>query len=266
MSENQVLEYKNEINKTLGKESSTYWAFIKKWLKQIYTEEELNALCLRMFRRSENFMLHNNFMMALKNRIYLKATFGPAQVNDYVPIHPCNPRTYLYGNKALQPETYSSEEKFLPDRAMVLGRLLIALDDDLEDATEAAAEMIVEASQTFLKCFVKSILTKYRSYSSYEGVKYNIGRPVPNPWHEGSINELARAGDRSCFRMNLEEFERTKMFAASTSERGKKPLTVKQIYDALKADKGILPNHSIYAMAIEGIMTGLGDSESDDDF
>uniref|UniRef100_A0A6M2DHM5 Putative transcriptional adapter 1-like isoform x1 n=1 Tax=Xenopsylla cheopis TaxID=163159 RepID=A0A6M2DHM5_XENCH len=267
MSENQVLACRNKINEALGEKSSTYWSLVKNWLKQIYSEEELNMKAQKMF---EDCTLHLSFMVALKNRILKKSTFEPANLADYVPMYQTQPGPYLYGNSAVQVQSYSSKELFLPDKAMVLGRLLIALDDELEDATESAAEMIVEATHMFLKNLLTSIFTKYRSYNTYAGAKYNVGCPVPNPWYSTRLTEeldestFANADERHFIDPNPDETERRKLYASSTSDKSKckkAPITVDQVYDVLRSHKGTIPNYSIFAMARERISMDLEDSD-----
>ncbi|XP_026465823.1 transcriptional adapter 1-like [Ctenocephalides felis] len=281
---NQVYICKNNINKTLGNKSTEYWSNIKKWLKHIYTEEELTTKNRLLFDKAEDIYLHINFMVALKTKLLLpqvtntapsrhktskrrskkhpkkKPLFEPAQIQDYAPLKQNQTNHFLYANGSVHVQTYSAQELFLPDKAMVLGRLLVAMGDEIEDATEGAAEMIVQASHIFLKNVLSGILSKYKAYKTINNnVKYDVGIDIPDP--------LFRIPPEVAVTFpNPDKLDQLKNYAISSSKPKKedrKQITVDQVYDAIRLHRNLIANHSVFSLSVERISLELDNEDSD---
>lgn len=72
---------------------------------------------------------------------------------------------------------------FLPDHALVVGRFMLAAwDAGLEGVEDDAADIMVVATQTFLKNVLTAIIARRQGYKKKRSFIYDFGADMPNMW------------------------------------------------------------------------------------
>lgn len=66
--DNQVLVAKQQVCQALGDNYKTYLANMKLWFRKIWTKEQFDAECRKLFTSKQRH-LHNQFFLAILNKI-----------------------------------------------------------------------------------------------------------------------------------------------------------------------------------------------------
>lgn len=185
--EDKLLAAKNRLCTALGETSTkTYMSNLKMWFRKIWTKEQFDLECRKLFT-SDQKHLHNEFFLAILNKITIplhsQQSQNSASIEHSVSMsassksasasgkkrkrnsRPVSERTTfepieLYDflpedNFDLRPPStplpqprFAAQELFLPDNGLILGRLLVAAwENGLANADENVCELVVVAVQ-----------------------------------------------------------------------------------------------------------------------
>lgn len=166
-TEDRLLLAKVRLCVSLGEMTMrTYLAHLKLWFRKIWTKEQFDFECRKLLT-TEQIGLHNEFFLAILNKITVhmyaeqpkisgakkrkrrtgseRSVFEPYNIYDYLPDE--SEEQHAPSNVMHQPR-FAAEELFLPDTALILGRLLVvAWENGLANADEDISEMLVTAVQ-----------------------------------------------------------------------------------------------------------------------
>lgn len=286
---------RRKLTEVLGDNVAKYFSLLKMWFKMKLTKDEFDAET-RCFMNSEQVYFHNDFLLALLNRVEglavtsmnaspekssshsrkrhkkssrntsEKSAFEQADLIDYLPNSP--PGAGSDGVK------YAVQEIFLPDHALVVGRFMLAAwEVGLEGADDDAADLIVAAVQNFLKNIISTVLSQRKGYKMRNNsFMYDIEADVPNMWLRNSVvsynpQEFGRLtlGDEDTLTPScpptLEEVEQEAAYETACVDQMKpknnERLTIEEFYDTLLVHKNVIASHSIYAVNMERLAAML---------
>lgn len=163
--EERLINAKVQLCVALGDESMrTYLSNLKLWFRKVWTKEQFDLECRKLLMPEQRH-LHNAFFLAILNKITMplqpdtsknsakkrkrrgseRAVFEPSDLYDYLPDEIEDPRT-SYAH--LQQPRFATDELFLPDASLILGRLLVvAWEHGLANAEDEVCDMMVTAVQ-----------------------------------------------------------------------------------------------------------------------
>lgn len=181
--DNQVLVAKQQVCQALGDNYKTYLANMKLWFRKIWTKEQFDAECRKLFTSKQRH-LHNQFFLAILNKITApmhpktatinitkhsdlskssssnssskkrkrtstrteRTKFDPVELYDVLPDQSKDYLTRLPSTPFLEVR-YAAQELFLVDNALVMGRMLVsAWENGLVTADDRVSDYIVQAS------------------------------------------------------------------------------------------------------------------------
>lgn len=177
--DNEVLVAKQQVCQALGENHKIYLANMKLWFRKIWTKEQFDAECRKLFTPNQSH-LHNQFLLAILNKITApvhykrsnsttakqsdspktsaskkrkrtsgrneRSTFQPVELYDLLPDQSKDYLTRLPSTPFLEVR-YAAQEMFLVDSALVMGRILVsAWENGLVTADERVCDYIVYAS------------------------------------------------------------------------------------------------------------------------
>lgn len=168
--DNRLLIAKTRLCAALGDNASkTYLSYLKLWFRKVWTKEQFDFECRKLFSFEQRH-LHNEFFLAILNKITLPmqndqspksasgrkrkrrtgsercSVFEPVDLFDYLPEEndDYRPPTAI----PLHQPRFAVEELFLPDTSLILGRLLVvAWENGLTSADDDICELLVQAVQ-----------------------------------------------------------------------------------------------------------------------
>ncbi|CAH0767885.1 unnamed protein product [Bemisia tabaci] len=215
-----INEARMELIEALGEFKDAYLCMMKQWFKMQISKKEFEGEIRNMLPQHQ-LHLHNRFILRLissclkseddtaKKRFLLSkkvelvknkepceppqkmpkieeevskpfaksADFIAAEWGEYLPERR-TPSPSL-----IEQQHYASQELFLPDLSMIHGRMmLVAWELGLDGAESSAAEVLVTATQYFLKNLLTAVLCGRKGFKVRENrFIYSIGTPMPNP-------------------------------------------------------------------------------------
>lgn len=88
------------------------------------------------------------------------------------------------GDEPIGASRSSAQELVLPDRTFVLARLMLAAwENNMDGAEENTAQIIIAATQVFLKNILTAMFTRRKGFTAKSNTFiHNIGEPVPSSW------------------------------------------------------------------------------------
>lgn len=141
--EERLTDAKDQLCLALGDESmDTYLSNLKLWFRKVWTKEQFDLECRKLLMPEQRH-LHNEFFLAILNKITMPLTsdpsidggarkrkrrgseriaFEPTDLYDYLPDEIGEPRIPLAN---VQQPRFATDELFLPDASLILGRLLV---------------------------------------------------------------------------------------------------------------------------------------------
>lgn len=75
--------------------------------------------------------------------------------------------------------------------------MLTAWDHDVEGVHDDAAEIMVLATQMFLKNIISAVVAQCKSYKSKRDFKYRYGAGAPSIWHSSTRPRNVLGGEES---------------------------------------------------------------------
>lgn len=152
--EDRLIDAKEQLCIALGDESmETYLSNLKLWFRKIWTKEQFDLECRKLLMPEQRH-LHNEFFLAILNKITMplnasetptdcakkrkrrgseRIVFEPTDLYDYLPEEIEEPRISCAN---VQQPRFATDELFLPDASLILGRLLVvAWEHGLGEAT-----------------------------------------------------------------------------------------------------------------------------------
>lgn len=289
---------RRKLNDALGEKSTKYFNHMKQWFRMKLTKEEFDTEA-RALLSPDQVHYHNEFLLALLNkveglaetsmtiaqekanshnrnsrrnkrnsRISEKTNFEPADLLEYLP--PTSPPGA--GSDGVK---YATQEVFLPDHALVVGRFMLAAWElGLEGADDDAADIIVVAVQNFLKNIISTVVSQRKGYKlRNKRFLYDIGSDVPNMWLRNS-NKLYDPQNYGRVHLDdsmdalgprcpptIDEVEHSTAFEIACSARNEEPndekLTIDEFYNTLLTHKNVIACHSVYAVNMERLVVML---------
>ncbi|XP_047545660.1 transcriptional adapter 1-like isoform X1 [Vanessa atalanta] len=298
MSSDALNISRRKLNDALGEKSTKYFNHMKQWFRMKLTKEEFDTEA-RALLNPDQVHYHNEFLLALLNKVEglaetsitiaqekasshnrnsrrhkrnsrtsEKSNFEPADLLEYLP--PNSPPGA--GSDGVK---YATQEIFLPDHALVVGRFMLAAWElGLEGADDEAADLIVVAVQNFLKNIISTVVSQRKGYKlRNERFMYDIGADMPNIWlrnsnklydpqNDGRINlddSVDALGPRCP--PTIDEVEHSTAFEIACSVQNPEPndekLSVYEFYNTLLTHKNVIACHSVYAVNMERLAVML---------
>lgn len=282
---------------SLGENAKLYFEKMKLWFQMKTTKDEFDCEA-RNIMTEDQVHLHNEFLLCLFNKVrglaagtphrkidrdktskekrlrlkrkYKtdKSNFEPADM--YVDV--LNQTSSPVGDEPIGANRSSAQELILPDRTFVLARLMLAAwENNMDGAEENTAQLVIIATQIFLKNILTAIFTRRKGYAVRDGsFIYNTGEPVPSSWKRNSSRILRSFepgpteivdpyGQVPALKPNYEEAEQTTAFhyacSAQLAPPPLKPVSTADLQNALKIYKNLVCNHTIYATNMERLYT-----------
>ncbi|KAL4710303.1 hypothetical protein ACJJTC_011119 [Scirpophaga incertulas] len=283
---------RRKLNEALGDKSTKYFALMKQWFCMKLSKEDFDSEA-RAILNHDQVHYHNEFFLALLNKVEgvtevalnvsqekstsqprnsrrhkrasrtsEKSNFETADLLEYLPAN-SPPGAGSDGVK------YATQEIFLPDHALVVGRFMLAAwECGLEGADDDAADIIVVAVQNFLKNIITAVITQRKGYKRHNtNFIYDAGCDMPNMWLrntsklydpqlEGRVH-IDDGPDALAPRCppTIDEVEHSAAYEIACSvpnrELNDEKLTLEEFYDTLLTHKNIIACHSIYAVNME---------------
>lgn len=299
IAEENLLNAKNRLFSSLGDEMiHTYLTNLKLWFRKVWTKDEFDTECRELLLPEQQY-LHNEFFLAILNKITMPSQFTsnsesvkngvkrrkrhasnehlsifvPFDLYDYLPKELDEPDTT---NKQLYQPRFAANELFLPDRSLILGRLLVvAWEKGLTKADDEVCEILFMAIQMLLKNIISAIIKLRKNFrtTNYGRFFYDIGCAYKEPSLLNTATrqiiddqpfDIDRDISSICEQQQKEEEEEEnsdydEYLTACESSQQKievERITMKDLYLALQ-DKNLIPCHSVYAINIERISQSL---------
>ncbi|CAH0717324.1 unnamed protein product, partial [Brenthis ino] len=265
---------------------------MKQWFRMKLTKEEFDTEA-RALLNPDQVHYHNEFLLALLNKVEGLAETSISIAQEKVNSHNRNSRRHKRNSRTseksnfepadlieyLPPNSppgagsdgvkYATQEIFLPDHALVVGRFMLAAWElGLEGADDEAADIIVVAVQNFLKNIISAVLAQRKGYKTRnQRFMYDIGGDMPNMWlrntnklydpqSEGRINlddSVDGLGPRCP--PTIDEVEQSAVFeiacSAPSTQQTDDRLTIDELYSTLLTHKNVIACHSVYAVNME---------------
>ncbi|CAH0397315.1 unnamed protein product [Chilo suppressalis] len=289
---------RRKLNEALAEKSTKYFTHMKQWFRMKLTKEEFDAEARAMLN-PDQVHYHNEFLLALLNKVEGLAETSITIAQEKASSHQRNSRRHKRTSRTsersnfepvdliefLPPNSppgagsdgvkYASQEIFLPDHALVVGRFMLAAWElGLEGADDDAADIIVVAVQNFLKNIITAIVTQRKGYKTRSNhFVYDVGGDMPNMWlrntsklydpqEEGRVN-VDDGPDALAPRCppTIDEVEQSAAFEIACSVPVTEPnddkLTIDEFYNTLMTHRNIIACHSVYAVNMERLAVML---------
>ncbi|XP_063823867.1 transcriptional adapter 1-like [Ostrinia nubilalis] len=292
MSSESLNLARRKLNEALGEKSTKYFNHMKQWFRMKLTKEEFD-LEARALLSVDQVHYHNEFLLALLNKVEGLAETSLTIAQEKASSHNRNSRRHKRTSRTseksnfetvdfldyLPPNSppgagsdgvkYATQEIFLPDHALVVGRFMLAAWElGLEGADDDAADIMVVAVQNFLKNVITGIVTQRKGYKTRnKHFIYDVGGDVPNMWlrnssklydpqFEGRVNvEDGADGLAPRCPPTIDEVEHSAAMEIACSLPNTEPnddrLTINEFYTTLQTHRNIIACHSVYAANME---------------
>uniref|UniRef100_A0A7G3B1W9 Putative transcriptional adapter 1-like protein n=1 Tax=Lutzomyia longipalpis TaxID=7200 RepID=A0A7G3B1W9_LUTLO len=302
MEEDGVVVARNALMEALGENWTKYLNYLSMWFRNNNFTQEMFDKEARKLLTIEQMHLQNQFIcaiirktcgftqsVALKSiqapvqpekchnsvkkkrkrsfRASERATFEPAPVYDYLPAEPTQDTQHHNSNYQ---QRFVAQELFLPDSALIMGRLLVgAWEIGLVNVEDSAAEMLSVAVQMLLKNILSMIFMKKKMFkTTSEGdFFYDVGHPVKNPFLRNTVTrqkiddgpvdirrEITLVGNGTKIPIDDTVYLAE---CGEVSPPKHHSITVQDLYRAFQ-DRNIIPSHSVYSINAERISNSLG--------
>ncbi|XP_046978519.1 transcriptional adapter 1-like [Vanessa cardui] len=289
---------RRKLNDALGEKSTKYFNHMKQWFRMKLTKEEFDTEA-RALLSPDQVHYHNEFLLALLNKVEGLAETSITIAQEKASTHNRNSRRHKRNSRTseksnfepadlleyLPPNSppgagsdgvkYATQEIFLPDHALVVGRFMLAAWElGLEGADDEAADLIVVAVQNFLKNIISTVVSQRKGYKlRNERFMYDIGADMPNIWlrnsnklydpqNDGRINlddSVDALGPRCP--PTIDEVEHSTAFEIACSVQNPEPnddkLSIYEFYNTLLTHKNVIACHSVYAVNMERLAVML---------
>ncbi|GAB0089457.1 Transcriptional adapter 1 [Sergentomyia squamirostris] len=300
MNSDDVVVAKNALANALGENWRKYLNFLSMWFRSVLTQEAFNQETRKLLT-IDQMHLQNAFIKAIIKKTcgynnlipvrnvhqqvdekcsvnFLKkkrkrsfraserSTFEPFSVLDYIPPEIVQDNHHHNSNHQ---QRFVAQELFLPDSALIMGRLLVgAWEIGLVNVEDSAAEMVCVAVQMLLKNILSMIFMKRKMFkSSSDGnFFYDVGHPVRDPFVRNTVTrqKIDNAPvdiDREIKTINMvRNNQEDVIFLADCGDIAppkQNRITVQDLYIAFQ-DRNIIPSHSVYSTNMERISNSLG--------
>ncbi|OWR46404.1 hypothetical protein KGM_205158 [Danaus plexippus plexippus] len=298
MSSDSLNIARRKLNEVLGDKNTKYFNHMKQWFRMKLTKEEFDSEA-RVLLSPDQVHFHNEFLLALLNKVEGLAETSISIAQERAVSHNRNTRRHKRNSRTSEKSTfesadlleylppssppgagsdgvkYATQEIFLPDHALVVGRFMLAAWElGLEGADDEAADLIVAAVQNFLKNIISAVVTQRKGYKRrYKNFIYDIGGDMPNMWlrntnnlydpqTDGRVNlddSLDALGPRCP--PTIDEVEQHAAYEIACSvpnvDVNDDKLTIEDFYETLLTNKNVIACHSIYAINMERLAVML---------
>ncbi|XP_050678986.1 transcriptional adapter 1-like [Leptidea sinapis] len=285
---------RRKLNDVLSDKTTKYYNHMKQWFRMKLTKEEFDAEA-RSLLTPEQIHYHNDFLLALLNKVEGLSETSITIAQEKARSHNRNSRRHKRASRTseksnfeavdlleyLPPNSppgagsdgvkYATQEIFLPDHALVVGRFMLAAWElGLEGADDEAADIIVVAVQNFLKNIISAVVSQRKGYKQRNKYfMYDVGGDIPNMWlrsrnklydpqSEGRVcvdDDVDAMGPRCP--PTIDEVEHSAAYEIACSgpdlESNDEKLSVSEVYNTLLVQKNVIACHSVYAVNMERI-------------
>lgn len=254
-----------------------YFALLREnlYFSKSKTLEEFDKEVRKLLVTDEQKCSHNLFILAImssnsrpkNSRTYLERIATPVdrvnfeipEYSDYVqPVSPNGPFSTEFENRS------AAAELFIPDNGFMSCRIAVACwENDLDKANDNVVDLMVHVCQVFVKNIITAMISRKKGYKIRDGkFQYGFNQPIPDPFLRNYINLLDDTQQckveveddtlRPKCKVSLEKIEQQTAFQYSCAKRRKQDntLTVKLLYDTIKANPKLLGLHSIHSMSL----------------
>ena len=181
--------------------------------------------------------------------------------------------------------SFAYREPTLPDVSLIHGRmLLMAWEEGLESVEERAVELVKTAVEMQLRKLVTALVASRNGFKLREGkFPHSYGAKIPNPWLLNTQNRFLRdsrgvaevadslevpvSADAKEFdplvpvgRPAVQDAEREALMevaCASGVTPVRRPISCFDAFRLLKADRSLIPSHTVYAINLERCIAKL---------
>ncbi|XP_071154203.1 transcriptional adapter 1-like isoform X2 [Mytilus edulis] len=207
-----------------------------------------------------------------KSKLRRKSTSSRSTLQKFVPSNPVNfaPQATYKGGEEIN---FATRELAVPDISMVQGRMLVcAWETGLEDVSDTAVKLIMQAIENQLKNIISQVLSKRSGYKVREKkFKYAMGTQVLNPYlrHTSQIDDTSTESEATSITANALHIPSRKppfdIGSAQAAEQlstaqfpaSKGPVTLFELLETLQLHRSSIASHSVYAPAIERVIHKL---------
>ncbi|CAH1786180.1 unnamed protein product [Owenia fusiformis] len=194
----------------------------------------------------------------------------------FVPQNPLNQAPHIVPRQPDEEPTlnYCTKDHTLPDIAMIHGRMIVsAWDYGLEDVENDAVHMVLCAVEQQLKNVISSVISRRAGFKTREGrFKYSMGSQPTDPYQrtsqhlhdyttESQATDICAKGSHGpSIKPSPATADMDAAFQlACSGAKGplRTPITLFDLFDALKASKSTIASHSVYSINMERIVNRL---------
>lgn len=239
------------------------------------TLEEFDKEVRKLLVTDEQKCSHNLFILAImssnsrpkNSRTSLERIVTPVDtVNFEIPdysdyIQPSSPNASYsadFENRS------AAAELFIPDNGFMSCRIALACwENDLDKANDNVADLMVHVCQVFVKNIITAMISRKKGYKIRDSkFQYGFNQPIPDPFLRNYVNLLDETQQskveveddtlRPKCKVSLERIQQQTAFQYSCAKRRKhdNTLTVRLLYDTIKANPKLLGLHSIHSMSL----------------
>ncbi|CAC5406895.1 TADA1 [Mytilus coruscus] len=292
---------RKQLQDSLGDDMTAYLQNLKLWFKQKISKEDFDLEARKLLTES-TVHLHNEFLLAImsrcqslstslvpressvsgrvsdqsrikqKSKLRRKSTSSRSTLQKFVPSNPVNfaPQASYKGGEEIN---FATRELAVPDISMVQGRMLVcAWETGLEDVSDTAVKLIMQAIENQLKNIISQALSKRNGYKLREKkFKYAMGTQVLNPYlrHTSQIDDTSTESEATSITANAQHIPSRKppfdVGSAQAAEQlssaqfpaSKGPVTLYELLETLQLYRCSIASHSVYAPAIERVIHKL---------
>lgn len=280
--EDRLIDAKDQLCLALGGESmETYLTNLKLWFRKIWTKEQFDLECRKLLLPEQRH-LHNEFFLAILNKITTplpsepsidgakkrkrrgseRIVFEPTDLYDYLPDEIEEPRVTCAN---VQQPRFATDELFLPDASLILGRLLVvAWEHGLGTADDEICDMMVLAVQVLLKNIISAVIKSRKNFRTTNSGRYyyDVGCPykdvsLRNTAIRQIIDDEPLEVDREISSISTRHRTNDDSVYLAACENVHQTLDVNcinvlDLYHTLQ-DKNLIPCHSVYTNNMERI-------------
>ncbi|XP_017778841.1 PREDICTED: transcriptional adapter 1-like [Nicrophorus vespilloides] len=263
-------EARKNLEAVLGEDLlKQYFILLKKWLmfSEPLTNTQFYGAVRKLFKNDEQIVCHDLYILALASKVNSTRT-KKVQTSDDGFYEMADFTEYLSpSSPSMIPPNIvhrsAASEFFLPDNRFISTRIEIhAWENGLDGAHANVSDYVVMLCQMFVKNILTAMISRKESYKVRDGhFQYGFGFPVPDPTIRNANNVIDYSQESKVDVMDdddsfvpkmkptLEDIEQQTAFAYSCSKRGNSndKLTVKLLYDTLRANPQIIGLHSIHS-------------------
>ena len=294
-----LIESKKQLYSSLGDEFKKYLQLLKLWFKGDLDKNSFDEEAIKILSRDQ-IKLHNKFLISLlskchslvktdnkgikgsTNQVTKKAQNGLHDMRRFRPVSPseylesglpkdCCMEKVIEYRKSLLSVTSCLGDSLLPDNfATHLRMFVLTWESGLDSLTDDSVTLINIAVREFVKNVITSVITFKKGCQTTESdVKHSFESSLdPLVLKSEEIFDEEDYDYNDMHIMNkpvVDDVDHKEVMTAFTSsEEDRKPLSLWDLFYALRKYQHCIPSHAIYSINLTRIMTNLEDSEDDE--